>query len=255
MTNLLQALETPQTPQGESNVDYVAWATEKFKTEGGELDVAALARGKWESDTSYVPKLLNELQEARKDAQTKASLEDFIDEYRNSQRTAQPNTPVISPVESQPNNSSISEADIERLVETKFTNKQREQIAQANIKSVRDDLTSKWGSGASEKYKARAKELEMSEDQLTNLAIQSPKAAINLLLGSTPASPPIAPGSYIPPRNNINPGSTLNTNGQHKTRRQWNEARRSMKASEYWTPDVQNAILADMTALGDRFDR
>jgi len=102
LTNLLQALEQPETPAPEQNVDYVAWAKEKFKTAEGELDISALARGKWESDTSYVPKLLNELQEARKEAQTRASLEDFIEDYKSS-RTAQPNTPVINPVESQPN--------------------------------------------------------------------------------------------------------------------------------------------------------
>ena len=158
-------------------------------------------------------------------------------------------------MESTPNQTSITEADIDRLVEAKLTKTQREQIAQSNFKSVQEVLRKAYGDQAALRVKARTEELGLSVDDATAMAAKTPKAFLELVLDKAPASPPSAPGSYIPPRNNINPSATLNTNGQHKTRKQWNDARRSMKAAEYWTPDVQNAILADMNALGDKFDR
>jgi hypothetical protein len=252
LTNLLQALEQPETPAPTGNVDYVAWATEKFKTADGTLDVAALARGKWESDTTFVPRILTELQEARKEAQTRASLEDFIEDYR-SQRPAQINTPVITPVEPQPNTSSITQADIDKIVDARLSSKQREQVAQSNIKTVQDTLRQTYGDQAVHKVKARAEELGLSSDDVTALAAKSPKAFLDLVLDKAPASPPVAPGTYIPPRTNVNTVTHINTSSA-KSKKQWNDARRTMKASEYWTPEVQNQILADMVTLGDKFN-
>lgn len=259
MTNLLQSLEaTPVTPEAPTgNVDYVAWATEKFRQPDGTLDVAALARGKWESDINFVPRVLTELQEARKEAQTRASLEDFIEDYKAG-RNVQTNTSGTPPVESPAQNSSQTApttlADIVKQVEQNLSQKQAEQQAQKNIDISTKALQAKWGAQARDKVIAKAQELEMSVDALTSIAARSPKAFQELVFDKAPAAPPVPAGQYVPPRSNTNANTVLNTAGA-KTRKQWNDMRRTMSANKYWTPEVQDQILADKTALGSKFDQ
>ena len=257
MTNLLQSLENATTTSAPQDVDYVAWATEKFRTEDGTLDVAALAKGKYESDVNFIPRLTTELQDARKEAATRASLADFMDKWEQT-RSVNTNTQVTPPGESQTqmsNQNTLTAADIERLAEEKWNKKNQEAIAKSNIDKVTKTLTDKWGSGARGKLEEKAKSLNVGLDFLQSIAMRSPEAFLEIVLDKAPAAPPVAPGTFVPPKSNINSQATLNTNGSHKTRKQWNDERRKMRATEYWTPEVQNAILNDKIALGADFDK
>lgn len=262
-TDIFQAAQevsqtSASTNQGDNQeVDYIKWATDKFRKDDGTLDVLALAKGKWEADTKFVPQLTNELSEARKEVKLRTSLEDFMDKFE-AQRAQQTNTQVTNPDESSTANnasqSSFSTDDYRKVAEEVFTQKQREQIAATNIRKVSEELYAKWGEHTVDKLKSRARELGVNETWLNSIAQQSPKAFLELVLDRAPAAPGEPPSTYVPPRTNTNTTSTLHTNpAGAKTRKEWNDIRRKMKASEYWTPEVQQKILADMHVLGDKF--
>lgn len=261
MTNsLIQALAEAETNAdvGGNEVDYVRWATEKFRNEDGSLNVEALARGKYESDVRFIPQLQQEKQGVLDELKTRESLQSFMQKWEQ-QRQGSTNSPVTTPSES-PNNSNSSNTnpvDIQSIlaqVDNHIVNRQREQIAQANVKQVRDALVSKWGAQSVTKLQAKAQELGVSTDFLFGVAQSSPKAFLELVLDKAPASPPVAPNSYVPPRNQSISQPVINTGGAHKTKKQWDNLRKTMNPVKYWSKETQMQYYADAAALGDKFD-
>lgn len=255
MTNLIQSLgEIDQTPE---DIDYVQWAKLKFSNEAGELDIAALAKGKYESDIKFIPKLTSELQEVRREATTKASLEDFMQQYeaRRAQTNTQGNPPQERQADNQSSTQGLTEEQIRKISSDEWVKRNQEAQANANINKVKTTLADKWGSGAKEKLEARAKALNVGLDFLEQVAVRAPEAFLELVLDKAPTSPPINPNSSNPPRTNTNSQSVLNTNGNHKSRKQWNDIRRKSGSNSFWTPENMRMMLTDQEALGDAFDR
>lgn len=258
-TNIFQALQEHETnTPAEHEIDYVSWAKDKFKTPEGELDLTALARGKWESDMKFVPKILDENKEMRREIETRVSLQDFMDKWETA-RSAPANSSTPTGVgennahsQSSPNTNTLTQADIARLVEEQLTSKQREQIAKANVAQVTSALVEKWGSGYVDKLRTRAKAIGVDDNFLASVAEKSPKAFLELVLGNAPASPASPIGQYTPPRSTYAPAPALNT-GPHKTKRQWDELRRK-DTKEYWKVATQQQIIKDADALGDAFN-
>lgn len=260
-SNLFQALQEAETNASNvdgTEIDYVSWAKSKFTGADGALDINALAKGKWESDMKFVPRILEENSEMRKEIETRVSLQDFMDKWESS-RTSAPVSTSSTPASVESNatvtTKSLSTVDIEKLVDEKLTKKQREQIARANVAQVTQALVEKWGTGHVEKLRTRAQTLGVNDQFLAEVAERSPKAFLELVLGGAPAAPN-APVSSIPPRSSTRtPHPTVvhtGTTGGHKTKREWDEVRRT-SPQEYWKVSTQQQVIKDSNALGDEF--
>lgn len=200
----------------------------KFKS------VEDLAKGKVESD-KFIEKLTEELAEMRKELSGLASVNQTVEELkrlRNHSDAGTP-TPAVDP------DQLISEMEKRLDARTEQRNKEQNLIeADRMIVEI-----FKGDREASTKFlRDKAKELGVGVEWLTDLASNSPKAALNLLGLNVPAAP--TAGDKTKVTSSVNTSATLPSGAGPKegTKEYFDEIRKRDK-NEYFSAKVQNAIF------------
>lgn len=147
-------------------------------------DVEALAKGKVEAD-AYVATLLNtintlsdELKNANLSAERRTQLENLMSSLTNTTKT-----PVETKTENQPQGpdnqagNSLSHDDVVKLLEAR----DQKAVRDRNVAAAMAPVRKLYGEKTDEVLTAKAKELGLSVEALTELAGRSPQAFLNVV--------------------------------------------------------------------------
>lgn len=172
---------TPVTPTIEYASNFVG-EDKKFKDVQSALDSLPFA-------DEHITNL--ETQIAALKAQTENSK--TMDEYLKEIREVQPTASTPEPVATTPQEIDYSKVD--GLVEAKFENYRKQGVVSANIKGVVDTLTEQYGSQeeAEKVYIAKAKELDLSMEDINKMAGDRPDLLLKLM--GNPGKPTANPAS------------------------------------------------------------
>lgn len=217
----------------------------KFKTEQD------LAKGKVQSD-AFIEQLKNELKVARTAAEklqdelkTRSTLQEFVDQMKTNANPSPP--PAKQPLlEGGDDVSKLTPDTIKQLVEQTIANKSIAQRETENLEFVRSKLVETFGQRYETKLRERTKELGMTEDEMTRLATQTPKAFLTLVNPTQPQTQ----GLYSPASSVNTEG--FRTTGTSKTWAYYEKIRRE-NPRLYFAPSTHNEMMEQATALGDDF--
>lgn len=142
-------------------------------------------------------------------------------------------------------NTTLAPEDLESLIERTLTKRETENSIKENLREAERQLVEKFGTEASSRVEARAKELRMSKDELKELAGKSPTAFLTLL-GEAPARD-----------TNSSPKASVNTvgfeNSGAKRDHSWYQKLRRENRNLYYSPEIQMQMFNDRVKLGDNF--
>lgn len=237
-------IEVPETI--DPNKDYHAELVgdgKKYK------DDAALARAKAESD-AFIKRLENEtkalrdaLTKAENEVKTRTSLDDFLQKVSQAQ-----NEPPAT--RSNPDNHAdqtvLSEEKITQIVESRLSAKEKASIANSNLRIVTEGLQQALGPNYVQALEAKTQELGLDKETLDNLAKTAPKAFF-ALIGITAEQ---KQSIFRQPESSVrSPQSTAGV----KNAKYYENLRKTLPASEYWSPRLQNEIFESRKTLGEDF--
>lgn len=244
---LFEDKNTDPAPDTQTTEDWLAKVVEAK----GETfkDVQVLAKSKLESD-----RYIKELEEQAKAMREELAKQDYAAKLIAQLENKAPNpTNGNSPAPNQNNGSTtpsnttpeISEDVLKALVEKTLTEREAANTSQQNTAMVRETLTTKYGTNAKAHVEGKAKELGMSYDRLEALAAESPTAFLTLIGEPRQEFKPLVAGS-------INTQSVL---VQSPSTRDWKfyQNLRRTNPTEYFKPSIQQQMLKDKIAMGDRF--
>ena len=237
-----------QTQDGESYVQQLV------KTKGDQWsDPEVIAKGKIDSD-NHIQNLEEQLAKMREDLNKQEYSKELIERLQERQA---PEAPAGNPEESATSgdanqgntNPGVSEDQLKTLVEQTITSREQQNTEAQNVSQVDAYLEETFGTDAKGHVEGKAKELGMSVQRMRALAAESP-AAFLALIGEAPEEPfrPMVQGS-------TNSGSLPNSgsSGQGERNFAFYEAMRRSDKRRYFSPQVQQQMVADRTRLGERF--
>jgi len=200
--------ETVTTVLDENVLETLVGDGKKFK------DAEALAKGKLESDR-HIQQIQREnaairerLKGLEDELQERVTLQDFIEEIRQTPLQRNDGTPPVQP--HQEVTPSPTPVDIKKMIDEELQQQQRRKQITENVSAVKAELTKTWGKDFSQKLSERAKELNLSQEFLGSVAETSPKAFLELV-GAKPRQ--ANPEQDVPPRTSINTGLNLESSG------------------------------------------
>lgn len=206
-----------------------------------------LARGKYEAD-QFISRLQNELAGLRTELSTKQTLEQYIDKMSNSGTNNIP--PPNEPNGNQGEPSSLKPEDIERLIAERLEKRDQERTQTQNLQYVKEQLSQSIGPDFSTKLKSIGQAIGMTEDDMTDMARNRPKALLALVTAQASSSAqPQTQGLFTPPTGTNLPSGTTPVD---RTQRYYEDLRKK-SPTEYWSPSVQNQLHKDAIRLGEKF--
>jgi hypothetical protein len=222
----------------EVKVEDLVGEGKKFK------DVAALAKGKAESD-AFIEQLKSELAGMRQELNSRLSLEEAVEQIKAFKPTSTPRVPDEEEPTSQAQTSAV---DIENIVNNKILETQQKLTAERNIEFVKSELEKNWGPNYAVKLRNIAKELGETEDSMGQAAARNPKAFLRLVGGEKQTQQTQEP-SVSPPRSQMtlqpSPTNAKNSAYYAKLRRD--------NPKEYWLPKTQVEMHKEALRQGESF--
>ena len=242
MAGLLDSEDTVTVDETKDYLTELVGEGKKFK------DVASLARGKYEAD-EYVKMLVRQKDDLRDmylkekaNSDAKANLEDYINQLITA-KSQEPDT--LPDTRKQP------DIDIDSLIEQKLTAKEKDRIAEANYQQVKAKLREKYGSSYTSVLKDKMEELDLTEDEVNQMARRSPKTFYKAIgLDDAPkveSNPFVAPPQSRKISDNFKPTSEKRTWS-------WYQKFKAEKPKEYLSSKIQNQMYHDAQALGPEFE-
>lgn len=217
-----------------SDVPYL----ERLVGEGKKFkDVEALARSKFDTDM-HAYRLEQENKKLREENATQKSLEDLIDQLRETNTPSNPVTTPEEQVSREAGAQQIKQEDIQSLVNKTLEQKQLETERARNVQSVEAELKKLWGPDFRPKLKAKVRELGVPEDFMASMAESHPQAFLKLINDGHSGS--IDTNLTAPPVNRMIP-SALQTN-PNKAAEFYSNLRKT-DPKKYWSPKVQDEIV------------
>ena len=211
-------------------------------------DPEVLAKGKLEAD-GYIKTLEEQLASMREDMKKRDYQAEILDQLQNKATdtatvdTATPNN--IGSTETQNTTASLSENDLESLVEKTLVKREQDSVIKQNLQQVDQELVNSFGTEAEATVRKKAEELGMSLSRLRDIAAESPTAFFSLIGQPQKTFSPMVQGSV----------RTEGVNMQQSSERDWNyyQNLRRQNSKQYYTPKVQQQMMQDKLRLGDRF--
>lgn len=237
------ALFDDTTPISEITVDALVGEGKKFKTPDD------LARAKAESDRVIAARE-RELAELREELAKRQTADELFEKLQRAQTPppqsaregAQEQPPVTPP--------SLTDEDLEKRIAETLDKRTKQQREADHAAEVSNRLIAVYGDEdkANEVVNAKARELGVSVKFLQDIALQSPKAFYAQLgLNETPK------GTTPAPRSDVKTDSfSLQTSAKPGTFAYWQEQRKSMSTTEYFSPRVQNQIMKEAFDAAER---
>ena len=226
------------------------WLAKVVEAKGETFkDVQVLAKSKLEAD-----RYIKELEEQAKALREEVTKQDYAAKLLEQLQNKAPNSTNGNTVAPNQNNGSTTPSDtkpensediLKALVERTLTEREAKNTSQQNAANVRDILTTKYGTEAKAHVERKAQELGMPYSRLEALAAESPSAFLTLIGEPKQEFKPLTQGSI----------NTQSVSVQSPTQRNWayyQNLRRTNK-TEYFKPQVQQQMLKDKLAMGDKF--
>lgn len=239
-----QSDDTQQQTQEDQTTE--SWV-KKLVEERGEKwsDPEVIAKGKYESD-KYIGDLERQLSEMREDLSKNEYAKTLLETLQGKAGDTASPKPEEKQGSTAEANTTNDASDLESLVEEAIRKREAQQTASQNLKQVDDTLQEAYGTEAASIVKQKASELGMSLERLQEIASESPTAFIRLI-GEAKVSEKVAT-----PKSSVNTQSdTFNKSGEKNWEYYQNLRRTNSK--QYYSPKVQNQLMADRQRLGDRF--
>lgn len=164
----------------DQNVDPVAYVREKFKLAADAVIDPVLAKSKYEADLTIKMKnaqfdtLSADFQRLQADYNARAKLEELLDKAQQ----IRDNAPIPNANNQPP---TIDPDAIDKIVESKLTAREKQRVADENLKKTKELLREKLGTKVAETLRNKMEELDLTEAEMDSLAMRSPKAFIRTL--------------------------------------------------------------------------
>jgi len=206
-----------------------------------------LGRSKMESD-HYIKTLerqkdemRNDLLKLKEEANTRAKLEELIDQMKQSN-----SAPANDITEDKPG---YKPEDLDSLIDTRMQARESERRSQDNFRFVQAKLKERYGNNYQEVLKERIDDLELTTDYVNNMARTTPKALLRILGAD---QEPVTDPFQAPPRSS-RITDTFKPNVQKRTWAYY----QNLKKSDYKTysnPKTQVQMHKDYESLGSEFE-
>lgn len=199
-------------------------------------DPKVLLKTRLDAD-DHIRKIEEENARLRADLTTRASVEEALAKLNLNSKVETPVTPEHVEI------SAVTPEMIQAIVDKELAKRQTQSQTERNKEFVISKLVEAWGDSYSSRLKERAKELQLSEDFLTRLAVDQPQAFLTI----------VDPKPVTPPQNLPNSGrrpvfpSTPQKNWDY-----YNKMRKE-NPSLYNNKNTQLEIMAQAKQLGDSF--
>lgn len=211
-------------------------------------DPEVLAKGKLEAD-GYIKTLEDQLAQMREDMKKQDYQAQLLEQLQNKATetatvdTATPNN--IGSTETQNTTASLSENDLESLVEKTLVKREQDSVIKQNLSQVDQELVNSFGTEAEATVRNKAQELGMSMERLRDIAAESPTAFFALIGQPQKTFSPMVQGSV----------RTEGVNMQASNARDWNyyQNLRRENPNQYYSPKVQQQMLQDRIKMGEKF--
>ena len=168
----------------------------RFSKEDGSIDVEALLKAKAHAD-KHIAKVEAEHAETKAERDRRLTYEDMISKI-NANRDSASRTPPQEETEREDNPTQVIPEDlIAKKVDEMLTKKQQEDRQVANVAYAAQELTKVWGDDYTDKLINRAKELNLSQDFLRDLARDNPQGFLKIVV---PSAPKQVERSFTPPQ-------------------------------------------------------
>jgi curved DNA-binding protein CbpA len=229
-------------------IDPVAYVKEKFKLAADAVVDPALAKSKYEADEFIKMKnaqfdtLSADYQRLKADYDARASLEELLTKAQNFREESPPPNANTS----KPTQPDLSE--IERLVESKLTAREKQRLADENLKKSKELVREKYGSKSTEFLRNKMEELDLTEEEMNAWAARSPKSFIRTLGLDDPAP---QQSFQTPPASRYNSAQFKPTT----EKRTWSYYQ-DLKAKDpkaWLDPKIQTQMYHDAQRLGAEF--
>lgn len=239
----------------EDNLDTTKSYYEQLVGDGRKFkDPEALAKSKLEAD-SFIKQVLREKEEIRADFlreradnQSKAQLQDLIDQFR---KTQQPNASTdLLPSSREEREPGLKLEDMEALLEKKFQERESRVKETDNFNLVKQALVQKHGSNYSSAIKDQIDDLGLTVDEFNSMARKQPK----VLLRTLGLDQPLTQNPFQSPPRSSQRSDSFSPRGEPT--RSWSYYQKMRKESPetYHQPKTQQQMMKDAVTLGDRFN-
>ena len=131
---------------------------------------------------SHISEQAQRIKELEAELEQRKGMEAVLEQLQSQQQPR---------VEQPSNNAGIDATTIEQLLDQRLQQREIAQVQQANAQQVLNKLQEQFGDNAEQRFNARAMELGMTPVQLSDLARQTPAAALAFF--NTPAPAPANP--------------------------------------------------------------
>ena len=211
-------------------------------------DPEVLAKGKLEAD-GYIKTLEEQLAQMREDMKKQDYQAQILEQLQNKATeptTVDPATPNnIGSTDAQNTTASLSENDLESLVEKTLMKREKDSVIKQNLAQVDQELVNSFGTEASAKVQEKAQELGVSMERLRDIAAESPTAFFALIGRPQQTFSPMVQGSVRTEGVNMQASATRDWNYYQKLRRE--------NPNQYYSPKVQQQLIQDKMKMGDKF--
>ena len=245
-TTQSEQVTEPTTLETQSQESFV----QKLVEAKGEnwKDPEVLAKGELEAD-GYIKTLEEQLSQMREDMNKQDYQAQILEQLQNKATesatvgTAAPNN--NGSTETQDTTASLSENDLESLVEKTLVKREQDSVIKQNLTQVDQELVNSFGTEAAAKVQEKAKELGMSMERLRDIAAESPSAFFTLIGQPQQTFSPMVPGSVRTEGVNMQASNTRDWSFYQKLRRE--------NPNQYYSPKVQQQLIQDRMKMGDKF--
>lgn len=247
------------TQQADPSKDYLSELVgedKKFKTP------ADLARGKYEAD-QFIARLEREQAELREELNRRLTAEDLLkklEERNNPQQQGNVSTPdpTTSQGEQQSqqtanggSSSQLTEEEIQKLLDSRLTQREKEQRAERNVQTAIAEMQSAWGENARVELHRKANQLGISPEQLEGYARQNPNVFLTLV-GLKKEEPQRTVNNPVPPQTSTNSGADNFTGNTTKNYAYYQKIRQTDR-KKYLSKEIQNEMHREAIKQGEAF--
>lgn len=243
MTDLFQ----PNDSQDQTELDHNKNYLEELVGEGKKFSSPeALAKSKAEADL-FIERLKTEQLGLRQELNSRVKMEEFLDKL-NTFQSKSPTNDLDAPGAKKDDTQRLTSEDITKLLDTKLSERERQQKAFQNVEVVKQKLQETLGPNYATKLEQMTSTLGLSKEFLNSVASSSPAAFLKLVGVEEKKAGDLF---FSPPK------SQMNTEGFRPTgdKKDWDyyEEIRKKDPRKYWTSTVQNEMHLQAQKLGDAF--
>ncbi len=226
----------------EYNIEDFVGEGKKYKTLA-DVAKALVTKDNFIEQLKGENKLTRTAQEKLQDElKTRKTLQEFLDQMNSTSKDSQ--APAKEPNNEEESGEFTTES-IKQIVEQTLTERTVAQREQDNLEFVKQNLVNSFGARYETKLRERTQELGMTEQDLTAMAMKTPKAFLTLVL---PASA-VRASLFTPPSSSVNSESFKPRSGA-KTWSYYENIRKT-DPKRYFSPQMHNEMMGQLSSLGD----